>query len=389
MKLALAPTPDSQSLTPGLAVVCDLVEENWPSMDLVAAKLIEGINTGDSPLRAERICPSFQRRFTQIPRGANQRALFNADRLLNRMRDYPRYLKRRAEDFDLFHIADHSYAHLVHQVPAERTGVFCHDLDTFRCLLDPAAEPRPLWFRKMSQRILTGMQRAAVVFYTTESVRSQIELHGLVDPARLVKAPYGIGGEFTPDEPLSGSAALLPDAVGDAPFLLHVGSCIPRKRIDLLLEVMARLRPALPELRLVQVGGTFSDDHRALIDRLALGDRVVQLPRQDQHTIAELYRRAALVAMPSESEGFGLPVIEALACGAIVVASDIPVFHEVGSEALVYLPVGDIDAWVAGIKKLITDAPTSPPCEDRLAQARQFSWTNHARIIGGAYEKLN
>jgi glycosyltransferase involved in cell wall biosynthesis len=386
--MSAEPTPSPQPLGPCLAVVCDLLEENWPSMDLVAAKLIEGINAGRSSLRAEPLRPQFHRRFTRIPQTADQRALFNADRLLNRMRDYPRYLRRRVNDFELFHIADHSYAHLVHRLPPERTGIFCHDLDTFRCLLEPAAEPRPLWFRRMTRRILTGMQKAAVVFYTTDSVREQIERFGLIDPGRLVKAPYGIGDEFTPDEPLDPFFNDEVQAAVTSPFLLHVGSCIPRKRIEVLLEAMAQLRNDFSELRLIQVGGVFTDEQRKMIDRLGLGKRVIQVPRQDQRTIAALYRRAKLVLMSSESEGFGLPVIEGLACGAVVVASDIPVFREVGGEALVYGPVGDADVWAERITEMLDHPESAPPRELRLTRAGQFSWPNHARIVSSAYEQL-
>ena len=78
------------------------------------------------------------------PAGA---AAFNADRLLNRFVHFPRYARRAVPRFGLFHVADHTYAQLVHALPAGRTGVYCHDLDAFRCLLDPAADPRPRWFR--------------------------------------------------------------------------------------------------------------------------------------------------------------------------------------------------------------------------------------------------
>src|SRR5438552_8013941 len=118
--------------------------------------------------------------------------------MLNRLWDYPRHLPRRVDQFNLFHLCDHSYAQLAHVLPKDRSGVFCHDLDTFRCLLDPQREPRPRWFKAMARRILGGLQKAAVVFYSTTVVRRQIEAHALLDPCRLVQAPYGIAPEFRP-----------------------------------------------------------------------------------------------------------------------------------------------------------------------------------------------
>src|SRR5262249_48681405 len=154
---------------------------------------------------------------------------------------------------DLFHVVDHSYAQLLHGLPAERSGVFCHDLDTFRCLLQPEQEPRPRWFRLATRHILRGLQKAAVVFHTTTAVRREIERRGLLAPARLVQAPPGVAPEFTPEPTHPDSAADFLAVLGDAPFLLHVGRCVPRKRLDVLLDVFAAVRAHYPELRLVQV----------------------------------------------------------------------------------------------------------------------------------------
>src|ERR1700737_890170 len=189
-----------------LAVLCDLLEENWPSMDLVAEMLLKHLRTDHgSEVRAERICPRMPRRFRRVPWLGKQSKALNIDRFLGRYWDYPRRLLRQPGAFDFYHICDHSYAHLVHYLPCERAGVYCHDLDAFSCLFDPGRERRSGWFRQMARRILHGLQKASVVFYSTSEVRRQIEEYGILDPRRLVHAPYGIAPEFTPDlvEPVS------------------------------------------------------------------------------------------------------------------------------------------------------------------------------------------
>jgi glycosyltransferase involved in cell wall biosynthesis len=373
-----------------LGVICDLSEENWPSMDLVAEKLLENLGAYHPELSAECIRAPFRVRFGGIPVIGKRRHAFNADRLLNRMHDYPRFLQNKARDFELFHVCDHSYANLIHRLPAERVGVFCHDLDTFRCLLAPEVDPRPRWFKAMARRVLDGLQKAAVVFHTTSTVRTEIERHDLVDAARLVQAPYGIAREFSPNpDPAHDSVAdgsLRP--LAGAPYLLHVGSCIPRKRVNVLLDVFAEARRKRPGLHLIQVGGEWSDEHRRQIAGHDIKTAVHQLPRTGQAEIAALYRRAALVLMPSQAEGFGLPVVEALSSGAIVVASEIPVFREVGGDAVVYCPVADVTAWSEKIGRLLADPTSAPPLEARLAWASQFSWAEHARRIAAAYHQL-
>jgi glycosyltransferase involved in cell wall biosynthesis len=308
--------------------------------------------------------------------------------LANRMWDYPRYLRRRgvAGEFDAFHLCDHSYSQLVHELPGERTGVFCHDLDTFRCLLEPERDPRPRWFRAMARRILKGLQKAAVVFHLTDAVRKEIERFGVVDPRRLVRAPVAAAAEFV-YRPLATSEVGRPlGMVGSDAYVMHVGSCIPRKRVDVLLRVFAEVRG--PGLRLVQVGGEWTAAQRELIETLHLGDAVRQVRGLERTAIAELYRGAAAVLQPSDAEGFGLPVVEALACGAVVVASDIPVLREVGGGAAIFCPVGDVGRWSHAVAALIDGTYPAPALDVRLAQAAKYSWAAHARTIAGAYRDL-
>lgn len=369
---------------PRLAILRDFPEENWVSMNIVAEMLLRHLQSVSAPeIAAQLVCPPFRWRACRVPRLRAMRVGFNCDRLLNRQWDYPRFARGLHASFDAFHVADHSYAMLVHSLPANRSGVFCHDLDAFGCLLNPRAHPRPRWFRCMTRRILRGMQRAAVVFHATDSVARQIREHGLVDPARLVFAPLGVAGEFTPSDDDTQIDSRVVRA-GAPPFLLHVGSCVPRKRIDVLLDVFAEVRRARPQLCLVKVGGEWTASQRRQIDDLKLEPAIRHLVHIDRRSLAWLYRRAAAVLVTSEAEGFGLPVVEALACAAPVVASDIPTLREVGGDAVVYGRVGDVGDWA----RTILDPSRQPTRELRLAQAAKFSWSNHARTIAQAYIRL-
>jgi glycosyltransferase involved in cell wall biosynthesis len=136
---------------------------------------------------------------------------------------------------------------------------------------------------------------------------------------------------------------------------------------------------------LVQIGGTFTPNQQEQIRRLAISDAIVQLRGLDRSTIAEHYRRAALVLQPSEAEGFGLPVIEALACGAPVLASDIPALREAGGNAVRFCAVGDLPSWTAAVRAHLADPASAPTPAIRLSQAARFSWHEHARTIFDAY----
>jgi glycosyltransferase involved in cell wall biosynthesis len=292
-------------------------------------------------------------------------------------------------EFDFYHIADHSYAHLALVLPPERTGVYCHDIDAFRSLLEPEQEPRPAWYQAMSRRILRGLQSCAVVFYSTAEVRKQIEHYQLVEPSRLVQAPLGIATEFSIN---TGNQSNIDQGIlkqiGNVPYLLHVGSCIPRKRIDILLDVFAQVRSIHPELQLVKVSGEWTQSQQQQIADLNISKSIIHLQGLERATIAALYQRASAVLLTSEAEGFGLPVIEALACGAIVVASDIPVLREVGGQGVIYCPTADVSTWVETVSKLLLNSTIVPSLNMRLSQAQKYSWSNHAQIIAQSYLKL-
>ncbi|MEA5581248.1 glycosyltransferase [Nodularia harveyana UHCC-0300] len=353
-------------------------------MDLCAQMLIKHLQAEQSAsIQAIQVCPTFNSRFQQIPNISKKHFAYNADRLINRFWDYPQYLKTRLTEFDFYHISDHSYAQIAHVLPPERTGIYCHDIDAFRSLLEPEKEPRPPWYQAMSRRVLRGLQSCAVVFYSTAEVRKQIEHYQLVEPSRLVHAPYGIASEF--------SITAQPDILAhipEAPFLLHVGSCIPRKRIDILLAVFAQLKAIHPELRLVKVGGEWTPTQKEQITRLNISDAIIHLQGLQRSTIATLYQQASAVLLTSEAEGFGLPVIEALACGSIVITSDIPVLREVGGAAVIYCPIADISTWVQTIDQLLVNPNCAPKMNLRLAQAQKYSWSNHAQIIAKSYLQL-
>ncbi|MGE0708057.1 MAG: glycosyltransferase family 4 protein [Planctomycetota bacterium] len=368
---------------PLLAVLCDYAAERWPSMDLCAEMLLAGLARRDD-LLAERVQPVFRERAAALPGLSGARFARNADRVFNRYYDYPRALREVARRCDLFHVVDHSYAQLVLSLPAERTGVFCHDLDTFRCLLEPERDPRPRWFQRLARSTLRGFVSAARVFHTTLAVRDELLRHALVPPERLVYAPLGVAREFTAE----GEAARLGAGTPAGRYLLHVGSCIPRKRVDLLLRVFAGLRRRCDDLRLVKVGGPWTAEQRALIaaEELAPWIELRQdIPRAE---LAALYRGAALVLHPSDQEGFGLPLIEALACGAIVVASAIPAHEEVGARAAVFAPPGRVEPWVDLCAELLELPAAAPPREERLAHAQRYSWEAHADRIARTYLEL-
>ena len=353
-----------------LTVLPDFREEGWHSMDLCADMLVKH---APADTHFEVCQPAYQKRFGWLP----GKRCENFDRWHNRWRVYPRFLKKLPPRDGFYHLVDHSYSHLLHYLPEGKVGVYCHDLDAFSSVLQPDQEPRPAWYRKMMGRVLEGFKKARLVFCSTEVTRQQLLkwCHWKAEAIRVV--PYGVAEEFIPTgnhEP------------GD--YLLHVGSCIPRKRIDLLLEVVAAVRKKIPAVRLIQAGGQFTSEQQALVDQLGLASVIEQRRGLSRLDLARLYRGAKMILVTSDAEGFGLPVIEALACGTTVLASDIPTLREAGGEGAQYVSPGIVEEWSTCVQEILAQAIFAPSFEKKAAQAAKYSWGRHCQIIADGYKAL-
>jgi glycosyltransferase involved in cell wall biosynthesis len=373
-----------------IGLVADFREEGWPSMDLVADMVEQyAPEVSDGAVTVTSLRAPFTRRLPLAADGGPR----TVDRVVNRFWDYPRWLRRNLDGFDAYHVADHSYAHLVHVLPAERTVVFCHDADAFRAFFGERADGS-LLPKRFTRRVLEGLRRAARVLCISEATRAALADHGLVDASRLSVVPLGVHPACSPK----------PDAEADAKVesllgpprgieIVHVGSTIPRKRIDLLLKLLAAVAAERPDVRLLRVGGALTPAQQTLADELNLSSRIVQLPHLDRTTLAAVYRRALLALLTSEREGFGLPIVEALACGTPVVASDLDVCREVGGNAVSYCALDDVHAWRDAVLALASemDSKDGRWAERRragLERARLYTWEAVARRCVDTYRQL-
>jgi glycosyltransferase involved in cell wall biosynthesis len=174
--------------------------------------------------------------------------------------------------------------------------------------------------------------------------------------------------------------------------ILHVGSTIPRKRIDVLLNTVAGVRKTIGAVRLVHVGGCFTPAQRALAATLGITDAIVELPFLERPLLAALYRRSSVVLLPSDREGFGLPLVEAMACGTVVVASALPALKEAGGHAAIYCPPGDVSVWVDTLTNLLHQREADPAAwtfrqKASIVAASRFSWRNYANEMKTLYRE--
>ena len=199
-------------------------------------------------------------------------------------------------------------------------------------------------------------------------------------PATVAVVPHGvpeaIRAEVDPEQVRVTVAGLeLPDS-----YVLAVGTVEPRKGLDVLIEAMAK--PYAPDLPLVVVGppGWGEVDLTALAEEHGLtAGRLRVLGRISDIDLAVVLRRAAVLAVPSRAEGFGLPVLEALAVGTPVVHTDVPALAEVAGDAGVTVPRGDARALAAALQAVLDDpAGTQRRVAQGRLRAEAFTWEHVA-----------
>ena len=235
------------------------------------------------------------------------------------------------------------------------------------------------WQSRLSYRHAT--RRAALLMTVSEFSRQEIARHYGVPAGRIALTPNAVDPQrFFP----GAAGAETVRALGLVPggYLLTVGRLEPRKNHLTLIEAYARLGAGAPPLAIV--GQRDFHFHGALdaIERLGLQDRVKLLESVDDAALPAVLRHARLFAYPSFAEGFGMPVLEAMACGVPVITTNTTSLPEVAGDAAWCLPPDAVPALTDALQTLLAEpARCARMASAGLAQARQFSWDHAADAL--------
>jgi glycosyltransferase involved in cell wall biosynthesis len=205
--------------------------------------------------------------------------------------------------------------------------------------------------------------------------------YGIELPAEAV-VPHGVGAQFF-TEP----SRTRPRPEGlDLPerYILHVGVQRPHKNQRVLVQALAALRDKHPGLGLVLVGQPdprFPDEVGELVRALRLDGRVRRYTHLDDAMLLGVYANAAVFGYPSLVEGFGMPVLEAMAAGLAVVASDAEAVREVAGGAAVIVPARSPQAWARALDRVLADPRLAQDLRRRArAVAQEHTWARSAEL---------
>ncbi|MGH2724443.1 MAG: glycosyltransferase family 4 protein [Actinomycetota bacterium] len=272
---------------------------------------------------------------------------------------------------------------------ADRLVVMVHDL-AYKLHPETAPHQTRLWLRRIDETL----RRARGVVVPSESTkRDLVDLYP-VDPDAVTVTPLGVD----PSTHRPAEQAAIDEACRrfglERPYLLYVGGIEPRKNIPAIVEAFARVHDAANALVIVGASVDWNPEGwnllRPALEALPqeVRRKVVLTGYVDEGAKAALLGGATALVYPSLYEGFGLPVLEALACGTPVVTSNVSSLPEVAGEAAVYVDPGDVDSIAGGLARVIGDAELRLRLRDAgLAQASRFTWEETARRTARALRR--
>ncbi|MBC7235348.1 MAG: glycosyltransferase family 4 protein, partial [Chloroflexi bacterium] len=284
---------------------------------------------------------------------------------------------------DLFHSPDFSLP----PVCRAKTVLTVHDLSFMRC---PGCFPAPL-LAYLMRAVPRSVRRANMVLADSQSTRDDLMELLLVPQERVAVLYPGVEPHFSAQKSAQDDLILARYGIR-WPYILGLGTLQPRKNFVRLIEAFGRLRQERPVPHRLVIGGERGWLYQEIdetIARLKLNNRVHLIGFVADEDLPALYRGAAVLAFPSLYEGFGLPVLEAMACGTPVVTSTTSSLPEVAGEAALLVPPKDVEALADALWRLLDDGALRNDLRAKgFEQAKRFTWERAAKALLGIYHHV-
>ncbi|MGI2905514.1 glycosyltransferase family 4 protein [Tolypothrix sp. VBCCA 56010] len=355
------------------------------SMDVYADGLVSGLKTVRPDWEILELAPIAAQK-------QKRSSLLNGlGKYYQRYWHYPQTVKK--QEVDIFHVIDHSDGHLVYWL--KNTGkpiiVTCHDLINF---LQPE--------NVSSQAIIPSVSMAAWKYAVrgirqanriiTVSAHTAKDAVKLLDVKRedLIVVPNAVESIFYPlsetqIEVFRRQHHISPETI----CLLNVGSNQPRKNVFTILKALGILKEQKLPFHFWKAGADFTVEQKQFIQTHNLEDFVSYLGKPDKSILVQLYNAADVLIAPSVYEGFGMTILEAMACGTAVITSNVTSLPEVAGDAAILVNPTDVLAIAKAVRHLYEDSSYRQSLvEQGLARVKLFSWEQTAEKVAQVYEKV-
>lgn len=302
--------------------------------------------------------------------------------------NFPRLIKQQKAD--IFHIIDPSEAHIVYWLKKEsKSVVTCHDLINFYYNNNLQGSVQLPFISKAAWlHAVKGMRYAKHVISVSSVTANDTTKILDIPPEKISVIPNAVDSRFQPLPKVEITA--LRQKYGIAPetiCLLNVGSNHPRKNISTILEAIYRLTKSGLNFQFVKVGADFTTEQKRYIQEHELSSYIKYIGKPEKQSLVEIYNAADILIAPSLHEGFGMTILEAMACGTPVITSNTSALPEVAGDAGVLVNPEDSQAISDAVFKLHADPNYYQELIQKgLERAKLFTWEKSAEKIAQVYE---
>ncbi len=356
------------------------------SMDVYADNLVAGLKAFRPNWQITEIAPeSWSKQENRWRSGTGVRKYYE------RLWRHPLAVSRL--EGDIFHIIDHSNAHIVYWLKQKNCNVIvtCHDLVQFAYpeILNDQSRFPTLSMASWKYSV-EGMKSADHIIAVSAHTAKDVNQILAIPKERITAVPNGVEPYFRPLPSTEVVAIRRHYERSPAAFcLLNVGSNHQRKNIPTILKALVMLRDRGVAIKLWKVGDEFTLEQQSLIEFHHLESMITFIGKPDKAALLDIYNAADVLLAPSLYEGFGLTILEAMACGTPVITSNVSSLPEVTGAAAILVEPLDVEAIVDAICSLQQDPVLHQSyIEQGLARAKLFSWAKSAEQVAEIYETL-